>query len=175
MQDVMLDIETLGRKSNAVVLSVGAIFFDKERLGGEFYRVLDTPTQVEVGRTTNAETIDWWSKQEKAAQDAVFAVTPTDTRQALEEFIEWIARQPVNMWGNGADFDCVIFGSLFEDFGLKKPWGYGDNRCFRTLKNLCIPFGSHELPHRHGTQHNALDDAVYQARMAQRFLKGRLI
>ena len=42
MNHVMVDIETLGTTNNSVVLSIGAVKFDHQGLGEEFY--------AEIGR-----------------------------------------------------------------------------------------------------------------------------
>ena len=61
------------------------------------------------------------------------------TAQGLTEFASFISRnggEEAKLWGNGSDFDNVIVGSLFDSFGLVKPWSYGRNRCYRTMKRM---------------------------------------
>ena len=85
------------------------------------------------------------------------------TEHGLNEFSQFIARhggKKVELWGNGADFDNVIIGSLFDTFGLVKPWSYGKNRCYRTMKRM---FGENVPLVHQGVHHNGLDDAITQA------------
>ena len=170
MNNIMLDLETLGTDSQSVILSVGAVYFDKESIGDSFYRVLSVADQEKAGRTKSMDTITWWAQQSTEARK-IFTEPQTPVYQVLGEFDTFArAYDPeLCMWGNGADFDCVLWGSLYASFALKKPWSYSRNRCFRTLKNLFVPYG---MPSRQGTHHNALDDAVYQAKCAQQYLKG---
>jgi len=49
MTDYMIDLETLGTKVDAPVLSIGAVEFNLEtgKLGQEFYCVLDLQSQLD--------------------------------------------------------------------------------------------------------------------------------
>ena len=173
MKHIMLDLETLDTTSSAVVISIGAVAFDPETtaLGDMFYVEFTTDLQAQqrLGRTISADTVTWWMQQGAAAKQ-IFAdpapegVRRVSTAQGLAEFASFIARhggKKVELWGNGADFDNVIIGSLFDTFGLVKPWSYGRNRCYRTMKNLGI--GPRNPKSREGVHHNALDDAITQA------------
>lgn len=170
---VMLDLETLATSSDAVVVSVGAVKWNRHRVDVDntFYFVLDLDDQLEVGRKKSDQTIAWWAQQSKEAQ-AVFDAKRYPTRRVLGEFSDWLGDGSIKVWGNGADFDNIIWGSLYEDFGLKRPWSYSNNRCYRTLKNIANPPCT--LPARAGTFHNAVDDALHQALCAQLYLAGEL-
>lgn len=172
MNHIMLDIETLDTAQSAVVLSIGAVVFDphSKELGEKFYVEFtnDLDTQQRVGRTVSAATAAWWMQQGAAAKQ-IFAnpapegVRRVSTAQGLTEFASFIARnggKEAQLWGNGSDFDNVIVGSLFDSFGLTKPWSYSKNRCYRTMKRL---FGENVKLRRQGVHHNGLDDAITQA------------
>lgn len=161
MDNVMLDLETLDTRSSGVIVSIGAVWFDGvDRLGKEFYRVLDLSDQCKYGRTISPDTLKWWFKQSDAAR-AVMSAPPVKTSQALADFVDFIGEgdKYAKVWGNGADFDNIMLGGLYDTYGVAKPWSYSKNRCFRTLKNLI----EMTPPDREGTHHNALDDARYQA------------
>ena len=186
MNHIMVDIETLDTQQSAVVLSIGAVVFDphSKALGETFYVEFtdDLESQQTKGRTISADTVRWWMMQSDAAK-VVFAKRDEDdlivkgkinvasrlsTEDGLNEFSYFVARnggKKVELWGNGADFDNVILGSLYEDFGIKRPWSYSRNRCFRTMKNI------RGVPHkteRFGVHHNALDDAITQVEHLQK-------
>lgn len=174
MRNVMLDLETLATKQNAVVVSIGAFAFDLDvqtvqaavkgipefrQLGDVYYAELEMNEQVKLGRSISADTVQWWLKQTPDAQRAVTNGDRADVATALQNFSKFVLRQgDCVIWGNGSDFDNVILGSLYETFGLSKPWSYGKNRCFRTMKAACVG----QKPERMGTHHNALDDAIFQ-------------
>ena len=176
---IMLDLETLDTCPSAVVTSIGAVAFDPyvsgpAGLGDKFYAELidDLSTQQRAGRTISGDTVVWWMRQGQAAQQLFSPTVGTaadaryQTVEALENFADFInanGARDVQLWGNGADFDNIILGSLYEDLGMKKPWSYSRNRCFRTMRNL--PCAGHFS--RQGTHHNALDDAFTQVQHLQ--------
>ena len=181
MNHIMVDIETLDTQQSAVVLSIGAVVFDphSKALGETFYVEFtdDLELQQSKGRTISADTVRWWMMQSDAAK-VVFAkrdendltikskinvASRLSTEDGLGEFSYFVARnggKKVELWGNGADFDNVIIGSLFDTFGLVKPWLYGKNRCYRTMKRM---FGENVPLVHQGVPHNGLDDAITQA------------
>ena len=173
MEDVMLDLETLDTSPNAVVISLGAVFFNENKLGSTFYRVLDVDEQSARGRIVNPQTMEWWAKQSPAARK-VFDATGEPVLLVLQDFAEFLGDRNLKIWGNGADFDNILVGSLYDMWGVKRPWSYGNNRCYRTLKNIVNRAPGDKLPDRLNVHHNALDDAVHQAECAQHYMKGKL-
>ena len=171
MRNCMVDLETLGTNSDAVVVSIGAVMFGPEGVSENgFYAVLDRTEQIRLGRKINSSTVDWWMQQSVEAR-AVFKVPTEPVGKVLTIFSEFVGNDPFT-WGNGADFDCTILGSLYSSFNLQKPWSYSKNRCFRTLKNTVQP--TKNLPRRKGTHHNALHDAIHQAKHAVILMQGKL-
>ena len=172
MKHIMLDLETLDTTSSAVVISIGAVAFDPHTnaLGDRFYVEMteDTAAQQARGRTISGDTVRWWMQQSEAARrvfsESIDGVDRVSTIKALSLFDHFVAAnggRDVELWGNGADFDNIILGTLYDSFGLRKPWSYSRNRCYRTMKNLGI--GPRRPLVREGTHHNALDDAITQA------------
>lgn len=178
MNHIMVDLETLDTAQSAVILSIGLVAFDpmSKNMGEKMYIELTDTTEMQqtIGRTVSAETLKWWMQQDVLAkrvfsnppQEGVYR--PKSLLQALNDVCAFFARNggdKVQLWGNGSDFDNVILGSLFESFGLKKPWSYSRNRCFRTMKRLSGIMGNLKIqtPAFDGVPHNALDDAVHQA------------
>lgn len=178
---IMVDLETLSSKSNAVIVSIGAVPFDPETgvdVGRPFYEVLARGDQTGYGRHIDPSTIDWWLQQSEAAR-AVFKAPATSSPElALGRFSHYVFHlaelaglkpEDAQVWGYGSTFDNVVLRSLYQDVGLKAPWSYRCDRCHRTL--MSIANGLVEMPAREGTYHNALDDAIYQAKCAVVALK----
>jgi exodeoxyribonuclease VIII len=176
MYNIMVDLETLDTSHSAVVLSIGAVAFDPETgtLGEQLYLEMteDASFQQKVlGRTISADTVMWWMNQNLQAKQVFFDYTGAQdknprvrTYTALEKFSDFVVKHNAPyIWGNGADFDNIILGNLYEAAKMTRPWSYSRNRCFRTLKNLGV--GPRKYT-RYGTHHNALDDAVTQAEHA---------
>lgn len=176
MNDIMIDLETLDTCETSVVTSIGAVAFDPytKELGPTFYVELmdDLAIQQANGCTISADTVRWWMDQGAQAKQ-LFSYTPAPhirrvkTLEALELFSQFVTDNGGNraeIWGNGADFDNVILGNLYRAMKVPRPWSYSRNRCFRTVKSMGIGPTKYV---RHGVHHNALDDAVTQAKHLQ--------
>ena len=59
---LMVDIETMGIKSNFAIISIGAVEFKIEtgETGKEFYRNVTLKSSVELGLNVDADTVMWW-------------------------------------------------------------------------------------------------------------------
>ena len=70
----MIDIETLGRTSNAVIVQIAAVAFDPMtgETDGEFCINLDPVDCQKNGLTIDAETVLFWLKQSNEAKTKVF-------------------------------------------------------------------------------------------------------
>lgn len=169
----MIDIETLGTSHNALILSIGAVQFNDHGTYGEVYLEIDPASANEAGLKIDPMTVLWWMKQSDEARSKITHMhAPMPLRDALQSLAAWMdkvepefnARQ---VWGNASTFDNVILGNAFKAVGLKQPWPFWGDRCYRTLKNL-VP----QIPYeRTGTAHAALDDARSQARHAAAILQ----
>lgn len=163
---VMIDLETLGTSTDAVVASIGLVRFDnkfKVEADGRLYLRLNLKEQQSQGRAVCADTFAWWMQQSPEAR-SMYINTPKDNGNhsyllnAVAPFFAGVD----GVWGNGADFDNLILGSLFDSYAIKRPWSYSKNRCFRTMRAVSSAQGDGVPPERVSTHHNALDDAEYQ-------------
>lgn len=160
MNNIMLDLETMGSGSNAAIVAIGAVKFSKHGLGDEFYRVVDLYSSHGYGLTIDPSTVMWWLQQ---SHDARLALCKNGVSlcDALTDFSDWVGNhKEAKMWGNGSDFDNVILANAYDAVGRQRPWQFWNSRCYRTVKNL---LGKNTELVRVGTVHNALDDAKSQA------------
>lgn len=173
MTHIMIDLEALDSKRTAVVVALGAVKFDLKTgaLGETFYYEVGKQgmqDQINIGRTTSISTLIWWMQQSDEARK-VFgpSLHKVSTTELLSNFSTYCGID-AKVWGNGVDYDNVVIRDLYEttyadygdDFGLKCPFTYKNNRCYRTFKAM---FGHKARLERTGTHHNALDDAITQA------------
>lgn len=165
MKDVMIDLETLGRRAGCAILSIGAVAFDPKtkELGPEFYVVVNRLSCFDNGLHEDPETVAWWKNQNEEAKKIL---TETDGGELLAnalgkltEYLSQFGIKQVKVWGNGSDFDNAILTNCYAAIGQNQPWSFWNNRCYRTLK--CLKPEIKML--RRGTYHNALDDAKSQA------------
>tara|TARA_R110000824_G_scaffold74491_2_gene189333 strand:- start:801 stop:1331 length:531 start_codon:yes stop_codon:yes gene_type:complete len=168
----MLDLETLGTKSDSAILSIGAAAFNEDSIISEFYTTINLKSCVEMGLKIYPDTVCWWMNQSRTAKEGIFE-SQVSLPSALLEFSAWaksISNDVVKMWGNGEDFDNILLREAYHKVGVPPsliPWHFKNNMSYRTLKNL--------LPNikidRVGEHHNALDDAKSQALHAIKLLK----
>jgi len=164
MDHVMLDLETFGTKAGCVLRSIGAVFFDPTHgvYGEEFYTNYTYEDQVAAGAHIDPDTEIWWSKQSKAAQDAL-TVDQKPFEQTTMEFIKFFKQfKGKYVWSQGSNFDCVLIEHSMELFGIKVPWRFFNTRDTRTVYQMS-GFATKSI-FRRGEYHNALDDAKHQAR-----------
>lgn len=171
MKKIMVDMETLGQHAGCSILSIGAVEFDGESgsIGETFYITISRSSCRLEGLKEDPETIKWWENQSEDARDKAFNHLGLSLRDTLNHFSNWVMQfgDDVEIWGNGSDFDNAILQYAYNLLDMKQPWKFYNNRCYRTLKNL---FPEVALV-RHGTHHDALDDAKSQAEHAVAILK----
>lgn len=164
MQDVMLDLETLGTRPGCVIRSIGAVLFDPhtDALGPEFYVNVDRNSCELLGLTVDASTEAWWKRQSLAAQAALLK-DPVPLADALWSFSAWWQTNGgERIWSHGANFDQPIMEAAYVAVGMQAPWSFWNSRCTRTLYDIA---GVDTRKMSAGeVKHNALDDARIQAR-----------
>ena len=167
-ENVMIDLETMGTNNNAAIIAIGAVTFDFEgNIGPTFYETIDLASSVENGGVMDASTVLWWMKQSGDARKE-FEREGLLEYVVLEHFQEFLAQfgSDVKVWGNGASFDNVILANAYTRWVMDKPWQYYNDRCYRTMKGLHPEI----MMEREGTHHNALADAISQAKHLQRIM-----
>ena len=165
MDDFMLDLEAMGTCSDAAIVSIGAVAFDTHtgELGPTFYRPISLQSSMDAGGKLDAGTVIWWMQQSDGARGAIHGGGPS-LGFALNEFSLWLRSQALEqdtrLWGNSAAFDNVILANAYRRAHMPVPWPHWNDRCYRTMKAL----NKSITIDRTGTHHNALDDAISQAR-----------
>lgn len=190
MIDIMLDLETWGKKPGCDIRSIGACVFDYKTGCNvkpyfefdpnsdykSFYVACDNhliknAKRLNVRRYSlkrDPETVAWWNDQSPEAQAAF--TNPIDLKQALKAFSNFIAintdKNPYRIWAHGPQFDTTILAAAYDAVGLPVPWHYRAPRDTRTAFDLAgIEDHSGFMGmFNTGTHHHALDDAICQAK-----------
>lgn len=170
---LMVDLETMGNKSNAPIVSIGAVFFNPNtgNTGAEFYTAVSLESSMLLGGVPDAGTIIWWLKQSPEARSAIAIADTITLIDALELFSDFIsensdAGSDVQVWGNGASFDNVILRSSYDPADIECPWKFWNDRDVRTMTELGKAIGinpRYDIPFD-GDMHNALSDARHQVK-----------
>lgn len=170
--NLMIDLETMGTAPDAAIVSVGAVLFNEadSDVGPCFYRNINLADSVALGFKLDPGTVMWWLGQSEYARNAIrFNGSPV--RSVLEDLVQFIAvgsgveRSRLKVWGNSPSFDCVKLQAHFDKCGVQAPWLYFNERCYRTIRerNRNVAQDDNKAVH-----HNALDDAIHQARHLQK-------
>jgi hypothetical protein len=137
--DMMIDIETLALTPKAVVLSVGAVAFEKNgEIVDRFYRVLNTKDQINImKREVDPSTQLWWKYQDINAYQEAFNPVRQHITKVLLDLFKFISEyNPVRVWANSPSFDLIILESLYRDSGYPNPWIYKQPRDVRTIVDI---------------------------------------
>lgn len=160
MKHCMLDLETWGTAPGSALRSIGAVMFELDgQIGPKCYANIATAPQ-EGKLDFDQKTIDWWNDQ----RDEAKGLLEGDQRhpaEVIDMFHQgFIANGGRYLWGNGANFDPVLWESFCRAFDQKVPWGFWNVRCCRTW---CA---AHDFNAKSvsfvGVKHYALDDCLHQ-------------
>lgn len=167
------DIETFDKVPSSIVFAIGCVVIDIKTLEkvSEFYTVIN-PKQK--GRTSGNGTPEWWLNQSVESPEAfkelqaAYASSKT-LKAALYELGSFLDSEfngePVNMFGNGPEFDNAILDNAFVWAGLKTPWPYWGNQSIRTSNLFMQLFGSKPDIKFEGIKHHALHDSRHEAKL----------
>ena len=169
--DIMLDIETLSTRPDAVVLTLGAVKFspwasEVDTDTGLYVRV-DVDEQLALDRHVQQDTVEWWGKQaEEVREEALGDANRASVTELLNQLNKFVVGVD-NIWCQGPVFDIVILENLYRQVERPTPWQFWQIRDSRTL------FGVHGDPRGKGAKgaHNALIDCYYQAQAVQQVYK----
>lgn len=162
---VMLDLETLGTTPGSVILSIGAVRFGGGEILDTFHEIIAPKSCVDLGMNVDIGTVQWWMQQsDEARQQLTLPGSPL--KSVLRRFADWLADDDSEIWGNGAASDNVWLAEAYRLAGIAQPWSFRGDRCYRTIKNLHPEIEFEPF----GTAHNALNDAIAQAKHLMRIL-----
>ena len=170
MINLMVDLETLDNKAGAVITQVALVQFDRQTgliPGKEFYRNVNAVSCQKAGMTISADTVMWWFKQSKEAQESLLKdPSPIPVQNMLNELNCWLIslrtdfQDKFSIWCH-ATFDFPILNRAFELCEIVPAWGYRDARDIRTVTDLSgVDPWAYKMPE--GQAHNALNDAKNQ-------------
>lgn len=165
MSSVMIDLESISTKPNAVILSLAAVKFDKndpavEMDGRVWY--FDVDQQVALGRDVDDDTLEWWATQ---GDEAIASSFSDDDRMLVEDVMDefhkfcWGSKE---YWAQGTIFDITILENLLVQIEKPRPWHFRQIRDTRTLFDLGISY-TYDNP----VKHDPLSDCIAQALAVQ--------
>lgn len=186
--NIMVDLETLGTRQDAIVLEISAVEFNCHtgEIGEVFDAKLDIDEQVQYRRSLNCETLQWWFKQDEEARKNIFDedvdIIRFNIPWELAEFSNFVERcnnkcnsdsdrRVVKLWGNGSLFDLGILQNMYETClpNMKLPWKFWAVNDVRTIVDL-NPDVKRNCKFD-GTPHCAVDDCKHEIKYLVETLK----
>lgn len=162
--EIMIDIETLSTKNNALILTIGAIKFQrgceiKELKNMEtFYTRIDIKSCKNLNMHVDDDTLKWWDKQsEESKYEAFTNPDRLHIKDALIKLSDFLKGHRY-IWANSPSFDCIILENASRLCNLEIPWKFWNLRDCRTVYDL----GKISLKSVSVVKHNALDDCYNQ-------------
>lgn len=169
---VSIDLETLGVRADAVILSIGAAA-EVDGTLVTFASAIKVGNGSQTERLIDSNTLAWWREKGPLFDQTMAACEDApDLREVLLQFAAWYSRlgndrDRLYPWGNGASFDVGMLDHAFAQEGIVPPWQFWTVRDLRTLKHLAQDAGVFQHVEREGVHHDAVTDAVNQLRMIQ--------
>lgn len=146
---VIIDIETLGTGSRALMLEVGATVFDpladtlpeNPPVTDLFYKPVDLKYELNLGFEVDADTIMWWLGQSEANRTRLTnsheKKLGVPTHQVLDQLTNFLMSHRVKyVWAHGATFDPVILAEHYRRLKRDPPFNFRDVRDTRTVYSI---------------------------------------
>lgn len=177
--NIMVDLETLSTHTNASIIEIGAVEFNKYtgETGDTFDIIIDPQDWGKNDRHIDGNTIQWWFSQSESARKRFGPVTNRKNTKsilplesALIAFSEFVrlcdntdknSKERVVVWGNGATMDITILQNAYEYFGKKTPWQYWAVNDVRTIVDL-NPTIKDNTEFIETVKHSAVSDCLHE-------------
>ena len=188
--DFIIDMETLGKSDNAVILSIGVLKCPEEPLysitelaKNGMHIKLNRKQQLAVGRIVEKDTIEWWEKQGEAAKEVLSSLSLVDIVPAFYQIKSFCYENGFNknsshIWSRGLidqrwwqSFvkSCQKYDPNISDF--LDFWLWLD---IRTLLTMLTGDGNGAISNDDPRfiKHNALSDCIMDFLRIQEAMKG---
>lgn len=171
---ITFDLETLGNTSNAPIVQIGAVVFDIDgNIVNEISLKCDVETIPPNRFNTDYSTIKWWLQQMVNNKNLIEVFKgELDFYDMISQFSDWVKtmmkiHKDLTFWSH-ATFDPPILNNNFKNMGIKNPIPFRSQRDIRTLTHIA---GHIDVKGVRGDAHNALDDAIFQAKYISKGLR----
>jgi hypothetical protein len=178
------DVETCGKESSAVILSMACVYFDarqepspKDIRDSAFFAKFNVNDQVErLGRTMTRSSLSWWAKQCDIVKNKSFKPSAEDIiiDDGIEMMRQWSKQFPMHdkcwVWVRG-NLDQLVLDSIEEKLEIEPVFFFSRWRDVRTALDLMngsvtgyvdVDYPGFDPAH-HIMKHDPVDDCVYDA------------
>lgn len=176
---LIYDWETLSTKSNCIVLSLGVIVIDSNKIyrdisdfiEGEnaLYLKFDIKEQKEAGRHISKDTLEWWKSQGDAAKHVLVPSQKDVSYKVISQKMkELFVKNDLNPKSSHAysrgHFDYPILQDICEQLKTECPIPFWNSRDIRTFIDVMIGSNRGKIPNWKPKEnivlHNSLHDCI---------------
>ena len=180
----VFDVETLGKESNSVMLSMAAVYFDPttnpspdDLRKGSFFVKFNVEDQIKrLNRKVGKTTMQWWAKQCDNVREKSFKPNPAidvqfeDGYEAMREWAKTKNDSKCWVWARG-NLDQLVLDSFEEQLEIQPIWPFSRWRDVRTgidfLHGTTNGYVNVDYPgfdkFLHITKHDPVDDCILDA------------
>lgn len=164
IKHLMIDLETLGKTPDSVILSIGAVAFEMDGSTGPEIELFPLVDQQLTNRKIEWDTIVWWMKQEEKARTSITDAVREDSLHncllTLDTFCKEHLDEKFKVWANGAAFDIAMLNHSFDQYKMPTPWSYKNQMDTRTMVYMSkISTRKYDSV---GVKHSAIADCKWQ-------------
>lgn len=155
--DLTIDFETCSLSSNAAVMQLACVPFDRnaEKEGDVFPKdVMPFEAKVDLrscvmdGFDFDSKTVEWWSRQPEKVKAEVAGGDCYPLKEVMEQFVNWIndcyalygKELVITLWAQGSDFDIALLRNICNKYSITLPVPFHN---FRDARTFIIEHGSY--------------------------------
>lgn len=156
--NIVIDIETLGRRNDAAITQIGIVIADEKFKALKSHLIQVAPESWNTcNRTFTGETLLWWSTQINSPLSNKYTAYVNGYSMLLpllDDIIKEYNTDDSLIWTKGT-MDLFCLKDLYEYFDKELPWQFWQPRDIRTIKEAVKEWESTKF-----NSHNALADAL---------------
>lgn len=169
MKDLMVDIETLGTRLRAPILSMAFVKFDDKGNGGHLNRRLRWEEQMNRGRKVDPDTLKFWIGQPQDVSKRWVESMPHLRDEDLLNMFWTFVSQADRVWAFSPSFDLVMLTEYSHELNIPVPRNsYRKQRDVRTISDFLT---QDEWPAAREGAHDPLVDCEFQIDVVRSFWK----
>lgn len=150
LSGICFDIETISNKTDACIMSIGAVVFDIDsgKIEKEIKLNCDVKQGLALGLSRTDDTLDFWKSVPDDLKNN--AKNPAPYEQCLREFAQYCSNiNPKMFWCFRPHFTLAVINKSLEAIGYEHqlPWQYNNVCDVNTIKHsfsetIAKPFNS---------------------------------